>query len=60
MDPLAFSSPPHTAGPAFASSRVLRLSDLSADEQDSFIKFFAEQKLAVSRRRYGARRRPRP
>lgn len=38
-----------TVGPAFSSSRVLRFSELSQEEQDSFVRFFAEQKVQFFR-----------
>lgn len=41
-----FAVPP-TAGPAFSSSRILRLADLPADEQEAFIRFMAEQHMQV-------------
>lgn len=39
-----------TAGPVFSSSRVIKFSDLPSDEQESFVRFFAEQKVQVSSR----------
>jgi hypothetical protein len=38
-----------TLGPSFSSSRVLRFGDLSQDEQESFVRFFAEQKVSFFR-----------
>lgn len=40
------STQQQTLGPSFSSSRVLRFSDLSQDEQESFVRFFAEQKVS--------------
>lgn len=36
-----------TAGPVFASSRIIRWSDLNDEEKDKYARFFAENNISV-------------